>query len=71
MEKETLQAEELQKIMETGSLEGICDIENSSENAAKAEASAPADTAKEPAPQPASDGIKDDDIVSHSTLNKA
>ena len=71
MEKETLQAEELQKIMETGSLEGICDIENSSENAAKAEASAPADTAKEAAPQPASDGIKDDDIVSHSTLNKA
>lgn len=71
MEKETLQAEELQKIMETGSLEGICDIEDSPESAAKAEASAPADTAKEAAPQPASDGIKDDDIVSHSTLNKA
>lgn len=71
MEKETLQAEELQKIMETGSLEGICDIEDSPGSTAKAEASAPADTAKEAAPQPASDGIKDDDIVSHSTLNKA
>lgn len=71
MEKETLQAEELQKIMETGSLEGICDIEDSSESTAKAEASAPADAAAEAAPQASDNKIKDDDIISHSTLNKA
>ena len=74
IEKETLQAEELQKIMETGSLEGTCDIQEEKPEPAPIEAptaeAAPADKNTDAEEKPADEKTKDDDLV-HSMPNKA